>query len=203
MLVRSAEESFRKGMQALHEAQTVKALAMFEAALKLEQKFRGARPQPRYLSYYGLCLGLEGTRLKEAIELCREAVAAESYNADLHLNLARVLLAAGRRRDGWEMLQKGLRLEPRHEGERIRSEDGTVRRGEDLDAVGDGGRGHARAASSNCSSSVEPFSASVEAWPPLTAVAIASNQPAPTSRWWRVAVYPCSSRANSCSWRRT
>ena len=96
-----------------------------------------------------------------------------------------------------------LALEPRHESERIRREDGTVRRGEDLDAVGDGGRGHARAASSNCSSSVEPFSASVEACPPLTAVAIASNQPAPTSRWWRVAVYPCSSRANSCSWRRT
>ena len=60
-----------------------------------------------------------------------------------------------------------------------RRENGTVRRGEDLDAVGDGGRGHARAASSNCSSSVEPLSASVEACPPLTAVAIASNQPAP------------------------
>ena len=40
----------------------------------------------------------------------------------------------------------------------------------------------------NCASSVEPLSASVELSPPLTASATRSNQPAPTSRWWRVAV---------------
>ena len=41
---------------------------------------------------------------------------------------------------------------------------------------------------SNCASSVEPLSASVELAPPDTACAISSNQPAPTSRWCLVAV---------------
>ena len=40
----------------------------------------------------------------------------------------------------------------------------------------------------NCSSSVEPVSARVELSPPEAAVASWSNHPAPTSRWWRVAV---------------
>lgn len=57
-----------------------------------------------------------GGRAKEGVDLCREAVTAESYNADLYLNLGRVLLGAGRRREGFEILQRGLRLEPEHHG---------------------------------------------------------------------------------------
>ncbi|HEX5042643.1 MAG TPA: tetratricopeptide repeat protein [Candidatus Polarisedimenticolaceae bacterium] len=117
MLVRPAEQSFNKGMEALARGEAVKALAMFEAAIRLDRKFRAAaRPQPRYLSFYGLCLGLESHRWKEAVDLCREAVAAESYNPDLHLNLGRVLVAAGRRREGWEALQRGAEVDEAHEG---------------------------------------------------------------------------------------
>ena len=117
MLVRPAEQSFNKGMEALARGEAVKALAMFEAAIRLDRKFRAAaRPQPRYLSFYGLCLGLESHRWKEAVDLCREAVAAESYNPDLHLNLGRVLVAAGRRKEGWEALQRGAEVDEGHEG---------------------------------------------------------------------------------------
>ena len=116
MLVRPAEDSFRKGMEALAQGEGVKALALFEAAIRLDRRYREDRPQPRYLSFYGLCLGLQSQRWKEAVDLCRDAVTAESYNADLHLNLGRVLLAAGRRREAWEVLQRGLKLEEQHEG---------------------------------------------------------------------------------------
>jgi tetratricopeptide (TPR) repeat protein len=117
MLVRPAEQSFGKGIEALARGEAVKALAMFEAAIRLDRKFRAAtRPQARYLSYYGLCLGLESHRWKEAVDLCREAVGAESYNPDLHLNLGRVLVAAGRRKEGWEALQRGLQVDEAHEG---------------------------------------------------------------------------------------
>jgi predicted Zn-dependent protease len=117
MLVRPAEQSFNKGLEALARGEAVKALAMFEAAIRLDRKFRAAaRPQPRYLSFYGLCLGLESHRWKEAVDLCREAVAAESYNPDLHLNLGRVLVAAGRRKEGWEALQRGAEVDEAHEG---------------------------------------------------------------------------------------
>ena len=42
--------------------------------------------------------------------------------------------------------------------------------------------------SSNCCSSVEPVSARVEDAPPETTCITSSKYPAPTSRWWRVAV---------------
>lgn len=116
MLVRPAEQSFTKGLEALAHGEGVKALALFEAAIRLDRQFRAERPQPRYLSYYGLCLGLESRRWKEAVDLCREALATESYNPDLHLNLARVLLAAGRRKEGFEVLRRGLEVDDQHEG---------------------------------------------------------------------------------------
>jgi hypothetical protein len=50
------------------------------------------------------------------VDLCREAVDAESYNPDLHLNLGRVLVAAGRRKEGWHALQRGLEVDEGHEG---------------------------------------------------------------------------------------
>ena len=49
------------------------------------------------------------------------------------------------------------------------------------DVIDDGG-------AQNCSSSVEPTSASVELSPPLTVSITASKYPAPDSRWCRVAV---------------
>src|SRR5581483_5017252 len=55
-----------------------------------------------------------------------------------------------------------------------------------------------RTHAANCASSVEPFSASVSLSGD-TACVTRSKYPAPTSRWWRVAVYPDSSSANSCS----
>jgi hypothetical protein len=51
----------------------------------------------------------------------------------------------------------------------------------------------------NCSASVEPTSAKVDASPPATAFETASKYPAPTSRWCLVAVYPNVSSANSRS----
>ena len=116
MLVRPAEQSFHKGLEALAQREGVRALAMFEAAIRLDRQFRNGRPQPRYLSYYGLCLGIESHRWKEAVDLCREAVASESYNPDLHLNLGRVLMAAGRRKEAWMALRRGLELDDQHEG---------------------------------------------------------------------------------------
>ena len=111
MLVRSAEDSFRRAREALAEGQGRMALALFEAAIKIERQFRGKR-QARYLSYYGLCLAMEADRMAEGIQLCREAVTLESYNPDLHLNLGRVLLRGGRRREAHAALNRGLELEP-------------------------------------------------------------------------------------------
>src|SRR6185503_4083403 len=51
--------------------------------------------------------------------------------------------------------------------------------------------------SKNCSSSVEPCSAVVEALPPVTTWVSSSKYPVPTSRWCLTAVKPFSAAANS------
>jgi tetratricopeptide (TPR) repeat protein len=116
MLVRAAEDSFRRGLEALHAGRGIEALALFEAALELEKKLGQGRPQARYLSYYGLCLAREGGNLQEGIKFCREAITLEFFNADLFWNLGRALLAAGRKKEAHLTFLKGLRLQRGHSG---------------------------------------------------------------------------------------
>jgi len=89
-------------------------MAMFEAAIELERRFGKGRPQARYLSYYGLCLGLEQNDLREAMRFCREAVTIEGYNADIRCNLSLVLMRAGRRKEAHINFVRGLHVEPGH-----------------------------------------------------------------------------------------
>ena len=116
MLVHSAEESFQQGMQSFAAANYKEALALFEAAIQLEQRFRRSQPQARYLSFYGLVLGLERNEVREALRFCREAVTLESYNPDLRCNLGRVLMRAGRRKEAYQSFQRGLNLQADHPG---------------------------------------------------------------------------------------
>ncbi len=116
MIVRPAEESFQKGVAALAHGARVEALALFEAAIQVERQLGVDDGQARYLSYYGMCLALEGRKTHEGTKLCREALAKEFFNADLHLNLGRALLASGKKKEAWTVLQKGLGWERRHAG---------------------------------------------------------------------------------------
>ena len=115
MLNPSAEESFQTGLEALEGGRRRVAMAMFEAAIELERRFGKGRPQARYLSYYGLCLGLEQNDLREAMRFCREAVTIEGYNADIRCNLSLVLMKAGRRKEAYINFVRGLHIEPGHQ----------------------------------------------------------------------------------------
>jgi tetratricopeptide (TPR) repeat protein len=114
MLIQTAEDSYRQGMHALSGGRRMVALALFEAAIEIERRMTRARPQPRYLSYYGLCLALERNEIHEALRYCREAVTLECYNPDIRCNLGRVLLRAGRRREAYRCFLRGLNLERSH-----------------------------------------------------------------------------------------
>lgn len=113
---RSAEMSFRKGVQALDRGRYLESLALFESALNLEEKNGNQTPRMKYLSYYGLSLSLAVGRTNEAIEMCERVLSVEFYNPDLYLNLARVYLSAGEKRHAFQTLCQGLRLEQGHPG---------------------------------------------------------------------------------------
>jgi tetratricopeptide (TPR) repeat protein len=114
MLVHAAEDSYQKGIGALRSGRITEALALFEAAIALEKRFGVSKPQARYLSFYGLCLGLARRDMHEALRFCREAVALEEFNPDMHCNLGQVLIRAGRMRDAYKALIVGLGLQPDH-----------------------------------------------------------------------------------------
>ncbi|HEX6852681.1 MAG TPA: tetratricopeptide repeat protein [Candidatus Polarisedimenticolaceae bacterium] len=116
MLVHSAENRFQRGMEALNRGRGLEGLALFEAAIELERQHGAPRPQARYLSWYGLALALEGGRVREGVEFCRQAVPLEFYNPELYLNLGRVLIVAGRKREAYDALRKGIALQPSHPG---------------------------------------------------------------------------------------
>ncbi len=116
MTVRSAEDSFQKGMAALAQGRRLVALAQFEAALALHHQFGNGELQARYVSFYGLCLALEAGRVHQGLRCCEEALATEFYNVDLHFNLGRVLLAANRRRDAHRAFLNGLHWDRSHAG---------------------------------------------------------------------------------------
>ena len=114
MLIQFAEESYRKGLAVLSCGRRKDATALFEAAIEIERRRGTDRPQPRYLSYYGLCLAIWRNEIHEGLRYCREATTLESFNADIRCNLGRVLLRAGRRREAHKSFVRGLKLEPGH-----------------------------------------------------------------------------------------
>jgi tetratricopeptide (TPR) repeat protein len=116
MLIQAAEDSFRQGMNAFEEGRGREAMAFFEAAIKLERRFGARTPQARYLSHYGLCLGMVMQRKHEGVRYCKEAAHLETYNADIQCNLGRVLLASGIRKEAYRAFVSGLKMDPGHAG---------------------------------------------------------------------------------------
>jgi tetratricopeptide (TPR) repeat protein len=116
MLVQPAEESFQKGMQAYQDGRAREAMAFFEAAIEIERRFGEGHPQARYLSQYGLCLATMGQNRHQGVRFCREAVTLERYNPDVHCNLGKVLMVAGRRKDAYTALVRGLKIQSDHRG---------------------------------------------------------------------------------------
>jgi tetratricopeptide (TPR) repeat protein len=116
MLMQTAESSFSRGMAALEAGRGIEALALFEAAIEIEKRAGASRPQPRYLSFYGVSLAIVANRPKMGLAFCREAATEEFYNPDVFLNLGRVLLEMNRRKDAYQAIAQGLRLQPGHAG---------------------------------------------------------------------------------------
>lgn len=68
------------------------------------------------LSFFGLCVALVQKKFKPAIDLCTRAMGLQFYNGDHFENLARVYVAADKRRKAIETVEQGLKIAPEHDG---------------------------------------------------------------------------------------
>ena len=116
MIVRPAENSFRRGIAALNAGDRLGALAYFEAALRLDRERSPRTPNMKYLSYYGLCLAFGSNGRQKGIQFCRRAAESEFYNPDIFWNLGRASLMQGDRRSAWNSFRRGLEIDNGHIG---------------------------------------------------------------------------------------
>ena len=110
------ERSFERGLRALAAGETLEALAYFEVSMRLDEKTPNAARRARYVSYYGYCLAAALGRTREGLSICRKAAQSEFFTPDILLNLARVHILAGKRKEAYETLMQGLRVDPEHSG---------------------------------------------------------------------------------------
>lgn len=129
MIYKPAEDSFRKGVKALkNQFKQKEAMAFFEASLLLDSRAQKSSGQPRYRSYYGLCLSTTKGKMKEALKLCRKATKDEFYNHEVWLNLGKVEKQAGNQLKAHKALVRALHLSPHKAEVREELEDLGLRR---------------------------------------------------------------------------
>lgn len=86
----TALDEFKSGVRFLRDRHPADAMEHFLRATKLEP------PNPYYLSFYGLTIGLVERNWHKAVEICTEALSRKRNEIQLHLNLVEVYVAAGR-----------------------------------------------------------------------------------------------------------
>jgi predicted Zn-dependent protease len=101
MLTAEEQEMYAKGITAVDNGDTLTGLACFE---KLVATISG----PIVSSYYAVCLAKERGETERALELCDEAMEDDPGNNLHHLNLGRVFLTAGMKREAIKAFRNGL-----------------------------------------------------------------------------------------------
>ncbi len=108
MSVTEQEELFNLGTEALIWGNTRTAMEQFRKLVAIERL-------PIYCSNLAFCLAKENREFREAISLCNEAIKKEPKNSAHFLNLGRVYLLAGQKKDAIRFLRMGLRYERNRE----------------------------------------------------------------------------------------
>ena len=103
----SAEEEggklFSRALDALAAGETPSALALLERALKLSDN-------RCWYSYLGYCIAKERGQVKKGSDLCNASLEQEPANPVHFLNLAKVHLVAGQKKEALGVLREGMSL---------------------------------------------------------------------------------------------
>ena len=98
------ENPFDEGLKELSSGRPDLALGFFEKAVETENT-------PLVCSYLAYCRARIKGEYREALDLCMEARKEEPKNSEIYLNLGRVHLLAGNRKQAIQVFRLGLRHE--------------------------------------------------------------------------------------------
>lgn len=105
-------DQLEKGIEHCRQGDWETGIAHLSAVAQQQSK-PGELPS-RYYSYLGLGMALQEKRVAEGIKLCRYALKREFYQVDNYVNLARTYLLAKRRGAAYKVIEKGLKIDPKH-----------------------------------------------------------------------------------------
>jgi hypothetical protein len=108
MTIRSSEESLRRAQELMRSGLEMAALEHFADAHRRDPS------SARYRSHYGWAVAMIEQRLDRGLALCRSAMRDAGDDPDTYLNLARILLAHGKKGEGLKYIRRGLMVDPRH-----------------------------------------------------------------------------------------
>jgi tetratricopeptide (TPR) repeat protein len=97
------DELIEKGIALLNANNKLAALACFDNALAMGNS-------PKLMSYFSYCIATERGRIQEALTLCNSALEQEPDNPLHYLNLGKIYLHAGKKKEALTALRKGLSL---------------------------------------------------------------------------------------------
>jgi len=98
--------NYQTGLRYLSEKRMLEALGVFERA------FEANPDSPEIVSYYALLNALERGQVKVSAELARSAIARQSGRPDFYVNLGRIFLKGGMKKEAVETLREGIRAVP-------------------------------------------------------------------------------------------
>jgi Flp pilus assembly protein TadD len=103
-----AEESLRRAQELLRSGLEMAAVEHFARAHEL------APEDPRYRSHYGWAVAMIEHRVERGVSLCRASLRDAADQPELYHNLARILLAHGRKPEAIKYIRRGLMVDPRN-----------------------------------------------------------------------------------------
>lgn len=102
------EESLRRGQELLRSGLEMAALEHFARA------HEQAPEDPVYRSHYGWAVAMIEHRVERGVSLCRAALRDAADRPEAYHNLARILLAHGRKAEAIKYIRRGLMVDPRN-----------------------------------------------------------------------------------------
>jgi Flp pilus assembly protein TadD len=104
----SSEASLRRAQELLRSGLEMAALEHFAKA------HEQAPEDPRYRSHYGWAVAMVEHRVERGVSLCRSALRDAADQPEVYHNLARILLAHGRKTEAIKYIRRGLMVDPRN-----------------------------------------------------------------------------------------
>ncbi|UCD86146.1 MAG: tetratricopeptide repeat protein [Deltaproteobacteria bacterium] len=110
-----AEAHFLRGMIFLKKDNYQRAAECFGEAVRIDRSQKLLEKDPKYMSYYGLCLALGENKVSDGLGYCQKAIKEDVFQPDFYLNLGKVYLKKGSKRKAVKAFRQGLELDKDNE----------------------------------------------------------------------------------------